>query len=240
MPGAIGGLIASVLALAIAGCAGGSTGNGDYVDLPGLGPTRVDVPRPTTVEGQGCTVEIPSGESVAERALALRAIGLFGDRAALSDADLGAEIEAQVAQQWGGVPPDDFIMELLVAEHDVERVWWRDLEADVVEENQVYAATLAEWADISVGAFTPSSIVEDWQSETDPSVTFALGGSDRVLEPEYLEDWIDPRIATPINEMIAPSGRQFAFFKAFDQTAFLMAVTAEERDAFESRGWCFE
>ena len=62
----------------------------------------------------------------------------------------------------------------------------------------------------------------------------------RRIGRRYLEDWIDPRIATPINELIAPSGRQLAFFKAFDQTAFVMALTKDERDALEDRGWCFE
>ena len=58
--------------------------------------------------------------------------------------------------------------------------------------------------------------------------------------PEYLEDWIDPRIITPINESIAASGRQFTLVQPFDQTAFVLALDDQERAALEGRGWCFE
>jgi hypothetical protein len=71
-------------------------------------------------------------------------------------------------------------------------------------------------------------------------VTFVLGGETVELKPEYLEDWIDPRILTPINERIADSGRQFELFQAFDQSAFVTVLTREERSALEARGWCFE
>lgn len=71
-------------------------------------------------------------------------------------------------------------------------------------------------------------------------MTFALQEVSHSLQPEYLEDWIDPRIAVPINGIIAPSGRQFSLFRAFDQTAFVMALTEQERGALQARGWCFE
>ena len=91
------------------------------------------------------------------------------------------------------------------------------------------------------GAFAPSNIQESWTSDGGPvAVRFELAGAVHLLEPAYLEDWIDPRIATPINALIAASGRQFMFVKAFDQSAFVMALTTEERLALESRGWCFE
>ena len=55
-------------------------------------------------------------------------------------------------------------------------------------------------------------------------VRFTLDDEDVELTPEYLEDWIDPRIISSINERIAASGRQFTLVKAFDQTAFLLAL----------------
>jgi len=186
-------------------------------------------------------VALRPGESVAQRAAALRRIGLFADRAALSDAALGAEIEAAITEEWGDQAPDEPLLELFVAEQDSTRAWWRDLEADVGPGNDVYTSTLEEWAAISAGAFAPSAIEETWRSDAGPvKVAFEMGGTAHVLGPEYLEDWIDPRIATPLNELIAPSGRELAFFKAFDQTAFVMALTKDERDALEDRGWCFE
>jgi hypothetical protein len=228
-------------AMLLGACGGSGAGQDDFVEIPGLGATRVDVPRPTTEEGKSCTVALRPDESVGQRVAALRRIGLFAEQAALSDAALGAEIEAAITAHWGVQISDEPLLELFVAEQDTTRVWWRDLEADVGGGNRVYTSTLEEWAAISVGAFAPSAIAETWQSDAGPvEVTFETGGAGHVLEPEYLEDWIDPRIATPINDLIAPSGRQFAFFKAFDQTAFVMALTEDERDALEDRGWCFE
>ena len=211
------------------------------MEIPGLGATRIDVPRPSS-ESVPCTVALRPGESIADRVAALRGIGLFADRAALSDEALGAEIEAAIEKAWGDqIAADDPLLELFVADQDATRVWWRDLEADVAMENDVYPSTLEEWAAISAGAFTPTDIDEAWESEAGPvKVRFEMGGATHELTPEHLEDWIDPRIATPINELIANSGRQFAFFKAFDQTAFVMALTETERAALKGRGWCFD
>lgn len=228
--------------LVLAACAASGGRQDDFVEVPDLGATRIDVPRPTTDEGEACAAALPLGESVAARAAALRRIGLFTDRAALSDAAIGTEVERAIAETWGNeIDPEEPMLDLLVAEQDTTRVWWRDLEADVAEGNNVYRSTLEEWAAISAGAFAPRSIEERWESDTGPvKVTFQIGGATHVLEPEYLEDWIDPRIATEINELIAASGLQFVFFKAFDQTAFVVSLTSAERDALEERGWCFE
>jgi hypothetical protein len=231
---------ATLAALLLSACAGPAADPDHFVEVPGIGSTRIDVPRPTT-KGDECAVALPQGESVAVRAAAFRGIGLFADRSALSDAALAKEIEAGIQEVWGSMEPDEPLLDLFVAEQDATRVWWHDLEADVADGGDSYVATLQEWAAISVGTFAPSSIEETWESEAGPvKVRFDLGGAGHELAPEHLEDWIDPRIVGPINELIAPSGRQFTFFDAFDQTAFLMALTKEERDALEDRGWCFD
>ena len=137
---------------------------------------------------------IVPGQSVAQRAVALREIGLFSDRAALSDAALGSEVERGVAERWeGAIGPDDPLIELAVAEQDANRVWWQDLEADVLDGNDVYEWTLGRWSAISAGTFMPENVVESWASETGPvTVAFELAGEPHVLTPAYLEDWIDP------------------------------------------------
>jgi hypothetical protein len=121
------------------------------------------------------------------------------------------------------------------------RVWWNDLEADVVDGNHVYEWAIAGWAAISVGAFEPGPITEAWQAGAGPvTVSFELAGEPQTLNPAFLDDWIDPMILTDINAMIAGSGRQFRLFKAFGQDAYVLALTAEEQTALEARGWCFE
>lgn len=240
-------LIVTAAILALTGCAsqGGDLGSGHFEDIPGIGATRVDVPRPTGPASAACDDDpLPpeTDDTVAERVAALRAIGLFADRVSSSDADLASEVEAGMAETFGAaedVPPD--ILDLAVVEQDRARVWWRDLEADVVDGNDVYVQTLGEWADISAGAFAPSDVVESWDGSEGPvRVEFAHGGATHELLPAYLEDWIDPGILVRINEVIAGSGRRFDMYKAFDQTALVMALTDAERRALEARGWCFE
>lgn len=234
-----GGVLISILAAA---CSGAADDPSDYIEIPGIGATRIDVPRPTSPEGTGCTLSLPADDTIEERAIALRDAGLFARRAALSDVALGEAVQAEIEAAWvSDIEVDDPLIELLVAERDTDRVWWQDLEADVADENQVYVSTVQDWAAISAGAFEPSDISESWASDSGPvTVAFSLGGKAHELHPEYHEDWIDPMIAAAINELIAPSGRRFEIVKAFDQTAFVMALTADERGALESRGWCFE
>ena len=227
--------------LLLGGCSPGPPSSNELVEIPGLGSTRLDVPRPTS-SGPDCSVAIAEGQSIGQRVAALREIGLFADRPDVSNEDVTQRVEARLDELYGGdALADDPLLELVVASLDQSRVWWGDLEADVGEVNQVYAQTLQEWAAISKGSFEPEDVRETWASESGPvSVSFTLDGEEVELKPEYLEDWIDPRIITPINERIAGSGRQFELFQAFDQSAFLMALTDDERDALEARGWCFE
>lgn len=230
---------ATLAALVLAGC-GPSAARTDFVELPGLGQTRIDVPRPSRA-GDACTVSIPENESVTDRVGALRGVGLFADRGDLSDAELATAIQSDIVARWGELPEDSLEAELLIAERDEARVWWRDLEADVDESNQVYVTTLHEWAAISEGVFVPGSITETWSSAAGPiDVSFTLAGEELTLRPDYLEDWIDPRILDTINERLAPEGRRFTLFQAFDQTAVVLALTADERSALENRGWCFD
>jgi hypothetical protein len=240
-------VLVTLATLVLTGCGsqGGDLGSGDFENIPGIGATRVDVPRPTGPATAACDDDpLPpeTEERVAERVAALRAVGLFADQATISDADLATEVEAGLADTFGAaedVPPD--ILDLAVAEQDRARVWWRDLEADVVDGNDVYVQTLDEWGDISAEAFAPTDIVVSWAGSDGPvTVEFAQGGATHDVSPAYLEDWIDPGILVPINELIADSGRRFELYKAFDQTAFVMALTDAERRGFEARGWCFE
>jgi hypothetical protein len=211
----------------------------DFVELPGLGTTRIDVPRPSS-GGPPCTLDLSLAATTVERVRGLRAAGLFADRASLSDEDLAADVEAGIGRDWGGLLAGDPLEELFVAEQDRGRAWWRDLEADVAADGGVYEATLGEWAAISAGAFAPTAVIEAWASETGPvTISFQMDGLTHVLQPDYLEDWIDPRILGPIDDLIAPSGRRFLMVAPFDQTAFVLALTGEEQTALEARGWCF-
>jgi hypothetical protein len=241
-------VVGIVVAFALVGCSfgdRGAVGSGAFVEIPGVGSTRADVPRPTGAGSAPCDGDpLPAASDVpvATRVADLRKLGLFGDRGDTSDAALAAEISAGLADAWGSeaeVPKG--LIDLAIAEQDHTRVWWRDLEADVVRGGDVYAQTIAEWSEISKGAFRPTDITETWMGESGPvTVTFRLDGSTKTLSPGYFEDWIDPGILAAIDGLIAESGRRFELYKAFDQTAFVMALSTDERRALEARGWCFE
>ena len=223
------------------GCGGAPATQTDFVEIPGIGSTRIDVPRPTT-EAPECTVAMRADQSIGERVIGLRELGLFADRPDLSNEDISQRVEARLDELYDGeLPADDPLLELIVASLDESRVWWGDLEADVGHGSDAYVMTLGQWAAISKGAFAPEDIRETWGSGEGPvTVAFTLDGENVELRPEYLEDWIDPRILTPINERIADSGRRLELFQGFDQSAFVMALTDKERDALEARGWCFD
>ena len=122
----------AVLVALLGACGGGAAGEdaGDFIEVPGLGPTRVDVPRPATTGREACALALPADGSLEDRLTGLREAGLFADRAD-PVADLADEIERSIAEMWGPIDQDDPLFELFVAEQDPSRVWWRDLEADV-------------------------------------------------------------------------------------------------------------
>jgi hypothetical protein len=242
-------LVAAVAAVAACARPSASTAppeaSTDFAEVPGLGSTRIDVPRPSGPVAATCqplSHGPTDGEATAERVAGLRKLGFFAGRTE-SDAALAATIDEQSIAEFGTAPdPDNPISDLVVAGVDDQRVWWNDLEADVGPSNNVYASTLDAWSAISVGAFAPTAVQETWASSSGPiTVAFTLEGKRETLKPSYLEDWIDPAILTRINALIEPTGRQFELYRAFDQTLFLTALTAEEKRALErDRGWCFE
>lgn len=237
--------LAVVVGVAAVGCTGTSD---DMVEIPGLGTTRIDVPRPTGPSSAACDGDpLPSavGSTVIERVIELRGLGLFADSASLADDALAAKVQTGISESWGDTDTNDAalqpLLDLIVAEQDNERVWWRDLEADVGDGNDVYVATIRELAAISVGALQVDGVEERWDApDQAPTIRLTVDGEVREISPAWIEDWIDPSILADLNESMVASGRRFELYKAFDQTAFVMALTDDERRALEARGWCFE
>jgi hypothetical protein len=246
---ASGLLVGVAILVAVVGCGGTATPSpgdpDDFAEVPGMGLTRVDVPRPAGAASAPCDDDpLPpsTDETTAERIAGLRAAGLFADRTGVTDDALAAEVDQKLAALWGDdLAVDDPLRDVAVAEQDASRVLWIDLEADVVGGNEVYVAILEQLEAIALGAFEPTGVTETWAAEEGPiTVAFDLGGSHHELRPAYLEDWIDPGILVGINARIEGSGRRFELYRAFDQTALMLALTDPERQALEARGWCFE
>jgi hypothetical protein len=173
------------------------------------------------------------------RALTLfRSLEFFRAQAAMSNAQL-----TEWLNDRGSIPFDisDPLADLHLVRADRDRVWWNDTEADVCESNDVYRETLLEWARISRGAFTPTTITERWDSEEGPvTVTFEHKGQLVTLNPEYANDWMDLGILVPLNGVLQPSSIQFELYEPFDQTAFIVALKAHEKaQLIRERGWRF-
>jgi hypothetical protein len=217
----------------------------DFAVIPGLGSTRVDVPRPTGPAPATCepvAAGPTDGQSTDQRVAGLRGIGFFADRSG-TGAEIARDVAKQLEADFGVAPsPTDPFSDLLVAAADGSRVWWGDLEADVGDQNRVYEQFIEEWGAISVGAFDPVRVEETWEGAQGPVVvSLMVDGEPLELHPAFLDDWIDPRILPPINDAIALADRQFELYRAFDQTLYLVALTPEEKRALENdRGWCFE
>ncbi|MDR7318246.1 hypothetical protein [Brevibacillus nitrificans] len=130
--------------------------------------------------------------------------------------------------------------DLYLLQLDTQRVWMEDLEADVGKGNGVYAETLKRWSEISNGVFTPTNIVEKWQTDEGPvTVEFEWKGKRLTLTAEYYNDFFDLEILDQLNEIIESTGYQFAYL-TIDQTAFVTCLTDEQRTQWEAdRGLSF-
>jgi hypothetical protein len=169
-----------------------------------------------------------------------RPLGFFKKYHFLSDEELVSELH-QIG--WNGEPTPSYgvtDLSLLVIDHEV--VWWRDTEAEVFMGNNVYVRVLQEWRAISRQTFLPEHIEEVWGSKDGPiEIGFSHKRKQVKIHAESIGDYLDLRILSQINELIRDSGVQFEAYEAFDQSAFIIALTAVERQKLETeRGWRFE
>ena len=240
--------VAGLLAVVLSACGVGSPEDaGDFGEIPGIGSTRLDVPRPTGAASAPCDADpLPTSteETTQVRVAALRDAGLFADRADVPDADLAAEIDTNLLALWGEeLPVDDPFRDLAIAEQDATRVLWIDLEADVGGwQRHLHRDARRPPGHLGRGVRAGRRRRDVGVGDSGPvTVAFDLAGAPHELRPAYVEDWIDPGILV-VHQRAASTdrGRRFELYQAFDQTALIMALTDAERQALEGRGWCFE
>lgn len=171
-----------------------------------------------------------------------RAFGFFRKQSDKSDEELATAIISWRAEVSGeDLNPSSIFSDLIVLSFDEERIWWKDTEADVCSGTTVYVQTIKEWSAISRGTFLPENVREDWTTEEGPiELTFFHNSQAIKLTPQYLDDYIDLGLLMLINSLIRSSGIQFELYKPFDQTGFIVALTASEKRRLETeRGWQF-
>jgi hypothetical protein len=175
-----------------------------------------------------------------ERVRAFRALDFFRSQSALGDDELADYLVRRQREVGDPFDPREPYVGAQILLHDDSRVWFQDMEADVCEENQVYAATLVELGEISRGAFEPKDIVETWESETGPiRVEFSRDGERHAFEPDYEDDWLVLDFLKVLNTLLAAKGVAFVT-TSWDQRAWIAAVTRAERAALEKLGVALE
>lgn len=133
----------------------------------------------------------------------LRQVGFFEDYKNLDDEQLTKTLieQAKKKHQIGDFNDFDEVFDpktnadnfdLHVAELDDTRVWWRDLEADILNGNMVYAETVKEFGKLSGGFLKPNQIKEEWVSDEGPvKVSFWDSDTLRVFNLKFNDDWYD-------------------------------------------------
>jgi hypothetical protein len=187
-----------------------------------------------------------SQQAILEAVRYFRPLGFFQEFASQSDEELTATLERMYTHNgtlpWEYDPSSNPLAELALVSYDKQRVWWKDSEADVCEENRVYARTLQEWARISPGEFEPTDIRETWDSDEGP-ITVKLTHRSKAFsfQPEFYGDWLDLGTLLPaVNETIHGQGIRFEICQTHDQTIFAIVLTREEKAKLQvERGWVF-
>ena len=190
-----------------------------------------------------------------------RRLGFFADLPHETDDKVLAVIRARHADEYsapwrnaGKTPPAPPAWEIKSAPpladlyllgYDTSRVWWEDTECVYPPEYLSYRDAIARWSAISRGALSPIDIREQWggtdDEPEDPVVQIVLDNGVLTLTPIFDGDYLDLTVLTPINAVLARSDIQLELYKAFDQTAFVVALTAHEKRQLETeRGWEFQ
>lgn len=234
-----GKVVVLLLTAAFAGCGGANGSGADSVEEQigeQIEENRESLPNDTDSEAP-----VPK-RSLVEFIREHQTLGFF----AREDADDAARrVDRAHREEWGEEAQiATRLDELTLLAYDRRRVWFEDIERDVVEGNDEYVAAFREWARIAGRGFRPRDISERWRGEDGPvTIGFRLDGRRHKVQAAAQGDFLDLCVLTAgINPLIRESGRQFAIYRpdaALGQSAFVVALTGKERRALERRGWTF-
>jgi hypothetical protein len=138
----------------------------------------------------------------------------------------------------------DDLVDIWIAREDETRVWYGDMEVGAYPESDDYVKALTRWGRISRGVFEPKEIRETWNPIDDLlyrlKISFQWNGAPHSIEIETVDEWINLAALDAVNQVIRDSGIQFCVYQSFDQGAYIVALTPQEKTALESkRRWKF-
>ncbi|MEA2357100.1 MAG: hypothetical protein QOI62_360 [Solirubrobacteraceae bacterium] len=234
-------MVALAVALTAAGCGGGEESPRRESDVESQIKEKLAENRKALPNDKSSQAAV-SKRSVEEFVRLYQRLGFFENE---RPEDVVSRLDRAYRRDWGEEPRiRTRLDELALLGYGSHRVWFQDIERDVIEGNDEYALTLREWARISRGAFAPRRIREQWRSEEGPvTISFDLNGRARAVRAESQGDFLDLCVLTTgINPLIAKSGRQFAIYRPdaeLGQMAFVLTITDRERRLLNKQGWVF-
>lgn len=186
-------------------------------------------------------VSSKSIESLKQRVEYFLELGLLDNRHNQGSEYLAHNISQKYQAEWGELLDiQDPSADLLLLQYGSRKVWWKDTEADVIESNNVYVSTLNEWGKISEGAFTPTEVTENWETNQDRiQLTFKVNGKQNTIMATICEDYLDMNVLKQINKLIPSTGSAYEMVKPFDQTAFVIWLSKRAKASLIKRGWEF-
>lgn len=134
--------------------------------------------------------------------------------------------------------------DLWIAAEDESRARYSDLEAGAGPDSDEYVSALTAWGRISRGTFEPTNIQETWTAIDEHlyhlKISFEWKGAPHAIELDTPLEWINLEVLAAVNKLIHDSGIQLCTYVSFDQCAYIVSLTADERAALEQkRGWKF-
>lgn len=138
----------------------------------------------------------------------------------------------------------DELVDLWIAREDETRVCYGDMEVGAAPESDDYVEALTRWGRISRGVFEPKEIREIWDPIDEHlyrlRISFQWNGAAHSIEIETVAEWINLAALDAVNQLIRKAGVQFHVYLSFDQGAYIVALTMQEKAALEAkRGWKF-
>lgn len=136
----------------------------------------------------------------------LRQAGFFEEYKSLTDVELIDILKRRRKEDHSKLfgydyEPDDYLSSTSLVSEDDKKFLDIDLEAGVMDGNDIYVHLLQDFARASNGYFNPTSIKEEWESDEGPiKVSFSSNGQVIIFKPEYIDDWIDGRVFDIVNE----------------------------------------
>ena len=136
------------------------------------------------------------------------------------------------------------LTDLWIAREDETRVWYCDLEQNAGPDSDDYVQVMHAWQKISRGVFEPTNITETWtpidEHDYRLQIRFDWKGEVHSIEITTPPEWINLEVLDKINELIRDSGMAYYVYEAFDQAAYVVVLTTEEKAALEQeRQWKF-